>query len=132
MIELNGYLLSSGRVLSVTYADCKSRRLRKKLEENFSSDQSDLNNSFEDKGYYLNKENMPPVVRVEHDKTNISLESLQLDQDLIEQKNNLMNLNLEENRNRSVSTSSETSFDSILFDWSERWNRKLCSEYRLF
>jgi RNA recognition motif-containing protein len=30
--SLDGFPLSSGRVLSVTYADCKSRRLRKKLE----------------------------------------------------------------------------------------------------
>lgn len=32
-LALNGHQLSSGRVLSVTYADCKSRRLRKKLEQ---------------------------------------------------------------------------------------------------
>lgn len=31
---LDGYMLGSGRRISVTYADCKSRRLRKKLEEN--------------------------------------------------------------------------------------------------
>lgn len=30
---LDGWILSSGRKISVTYADCKSRRLRKKLEE---------------------------------------------------------------------------------------------------
>ena len=38
----------------------------------------------------------------------------------------------DENRYRSVSTSSESSFDSILVDWSEMWNRKIYSEYKLF
>ena len=29
----DGYILKSGKILSVSYADCKSRRMRKKLEE---------------------------------------------------------------------------------------------------
>lgn len=31
--ELDGYLLETGRRISVTYADCKSRRLRQKIDE---------------------------------------------------------------------------------------------------
>ena len=38
----------------------------------------------------------------------------------------------DEGRNRSISTSSDSSFDSILMDWTERWNRQIYSEYKLF
>ena len=39
--NLDGFQLSSGRVLSVTYADCKSRRLRKKFEQDEISDETE-------------------------------------------------------------------------------------------
>lgn len=104
-LGLNGYVISTGRSISVAYADCKSRRLRKKLEETHDD----------------SKENKKPIYGL--GTINSSFESIHLDDEF------LFN---EENRNRSISTSSESSFDSILLDWSERWNRQLCPEYKLF
>lgn len=131
-VSLNGHILPAGRVISVTYADCKSRRMRKKLEEN-GVDQNIISNNNSmgfsptilsnvniNKTMNSNKENEMPIKQ----ENNFS----QKEQTLF----NYDNFDYNENRFRSVSTSSETSFDSILFDWSERWNRKLHSEYRLF
>jgi RNA recognition motif-containing protein len=152
-VALNGKTLPSGRVISVTYADCKSRRMRKKLEENCnlnninniinnnnnsnissssSNDEDDDNNSM-----ILNQ------TISNNNNNNIENESPLILTDNLSQENekftfiNTTNIydynnNNNENRFRSDSNSSETSFDLILTDWSERWNRQLHSEYRLF
>lgn len=160
-VALNGKTLQSGRVISVTYADCKSRRMRKKLEENaelnanqnvtvLSStsnmnlmNQTILNNVCNSKSINCcNKENESPSSSPDI----LSSLSPNVDQLMFNPNSNINsssfsssssnssydNYDYNENRFRSDSTSSETSFDLILTDWSERWNRQLLSEYRLF
>lgn len=130
-INLNGHVLkNSGRVISVTYADCKSRRMRKKLEEeklNESSNFIPKNNEFSQLNDYESKISDSETV------SNSSFDSIPTDWDY--PLNNSCELALswnEDSRNRSISTSSDSSFDSILLDWSEMWNRKVNTEYKLF
>jgi RNA recognition motif-containing protein len=159
-IGLNGKTLQSGRIISVTYADCKSRRMRKKLEENAElnanqtvtglnsntnmnfMNQTILNNVCNNKSInFCNKENESPS----NSPDILSPLSPNVEQLMFNVNNNTNssccsssssssyeNYDYNENRFRSDSTSSETSFDLILTDWSERWNRQLLSEYRLF
>lgn len=168
-VSLNGHILHSGRVISVTYADCKSRRMRKKLEENSTSTDSsntsanttntstpnNLNNSNQISNSNVNNNtsvgfsptvlsnvNYNKFISNKENEQQISDDIFQKEQSLFSNccfninNNSISNNNIyddyNENRYRSVSTSSETSFDSILIDWSERWNRQPHSEYRLF
>jgi RNA recognition motif-containing protein len=65
--QLDGYRLPNGRVISVTYADCKSRRLRKKLEQENSLNNNNMNLSGDD--YYLDSdENSAAANGSEHDE----------------------------------------------------------------
>lgn len=141
-IALNGYALkNSGRVISVTYADCKSRRMRKRLEENLSDsifqNITDLTQSVSsDSSQFSDIESKVSDIET---PLNSSFDLTQLDDDTISIQSGHLSQSIisdndssDENRYRSVSTSSDSSFDSILFDWSQRWNRQVQSEYKLF
>lgn len=130
-IHLNGYVLkNSGRVISVTYADCKSRRMRKRLEEEKLNDISDFSpksNECTQLSDYESKISDSETV------SNSSFDSIPTDWDYPLNNSCELAFNwMEDSRNRSISTSSDSSFDSILLDWSEMWNRKVNSEYKLF
>ncbi len=127
-LALNGYILKdSGRIISVTYADCKSRRMRKKLEEN----NTDTNNSSRQSPVSNYENNQFSDIESKVSETETPLNS-SFDLTHSDEFDLSINGSDKEDRNRSVSMSSETSFDLILFNWSERWNREVYSEYKLF
>lgn len=123
---LDGFVLSTGRKISVTYADCKSRRLRKKLEEIgghghgmlLTSGSTSSNESFDERA----EESASPVF------IDLSVDSNDHDLD----------------RSRKISLSSESSHYSLASSsssfaadvWSNTWSRLLntsdWNEYRLF
>lgn len=130
-ISLNGHVLkNNGRIISVTYADCKSRRMRKKLEEEKLNDTLDLSSKSNESSQLSDVES-----KISDNETvsNSSFDSSTTDWDypLNNSYESALNWN-DDSRNRSISTSSDSSFDSILLDWSEMWNRKVNTEYKLF
>lgn len=150
-LGLDGHVLkNSGRVISVTYADCKSRRMRKRLEE--SIDDSTSNNSqgnesiifpeSSDLTASMNSDCSMGFSDIESKASDYAEHSLNtsfymnpLDDDSISNHSGRSSSEAdsdEETRNRSISTSSDSSFDLILMDWTERWNRQIYSEYKLF
>lgn len=153
-LGLNGHVLkNSGRVISVTYADCKSRRMRKRLEESIDDSTSNDNNNSQanervifpdsfDLTASMNSECSLGFSDIESKVSDFAEHSLntsfymnQLDDDSISNHSDRTSSEVdsdEETRNRSISTSSDSSFDSILMDWTERWNRQIYSEYKLF
>lgn len=116
---LDGFLLSSGRRISVTYADCKSRRLRKKLEEGGSS-----SNGLSNSGSTSSSENFDKEMQDEPSSP-VFFEAVS-----------------ESERERKISFSSESSHNSFSPStfvndvWSDTWTRLLktsdWNEYRLF
>jgi RNA recognition motif-containing protein len=147
---LDGYMLSSGRKISVTYADCKSRRLRKKLEENnngtttmnqsYTSSQSEF---IMNSGSNSSSESLPNDVEEKSsaagdDESPVFTEST--------------NDDLEDFRNRKISLSSDSSSTSSNYSlassfgvtnaiingadswstWTKLLNTSNWNEYRLF
>ena len=130
-VALDGYALQeSGRVISVTYADCKSRRMRKKLEESESDNKQVL----------LQKETEQPSVSEPMNQMspsmydNVSSSKAEFEESSV----SLDNVNEEfENRVRKMSISSESSdsmsTSSVYNDlWSRILGTTVWSPYKLF
>jgi len=54
---LDGFVLDNGRVISVKFADCKSRRARKKLEETDNNNTNNTSNSQQEQQQQTNNKN---------------------------------------------------------------------------
>jgi polyadenylate-binding protein len=131
-VALDGYTLTSGRKLSVTYADCKSRRLRKKLEESAAVNQLKEEVSIQVKETSVKFEPKEEEAEVEAEKNQEFSHLLEYDYE-------------EEIRNRKLSLSSDSCasnysssmMNDVISDaWSTRWSNLLntsnWSEYKLF
>jgi RNA recognition motif-containing protein len=140
--ELDGFVIpESNRKISVTYADCKSRRLRKKLEmesekynsaspspsiiQSIDENVDDTNTEY---SFDSNSEFDKPIENHQNARlAQVSNKVLKIAQ---------INDSENDDRTRSESTSSIASFDISLYDWSDIWNKKLqtsnWNEYNLF
>ncbi len=130
-IALNGFILKdSGRVISVTYADCKSRRMRKKLEEKSMDSSNSSRHSPMNSDDYNQLNEIDSKVSESETPLNSSFDLTHSDE--YDSSSNCHTPSIDQDERDYVFESSEISFDSILFDWSKRWNREVYSEYKLF
>lgn len=132
-INLDGFVLDTGRRLSVTYADCKSRRLRKKLSENNHNGNVNISISNSINNRYINQNSSDETIYT-RDISNAfessSTSSYSVTECDIE----------DEIRNRKISLSSDSStsnYTSNLNDimaetWSKLLNTSSWNEYKLF
>lgn len=113
---LDNYKLpDSGRVISVKYADCKSRRMRKKLEENNTNESSMIknrqSNNYQERtrsSYTLTTTTSAPLTLLPSIETNLSLAN----PDESSSSSSSIIIDHQKNRKASTSSISSTTFSS--------------------